>query len=155
MNNLKLVKTKLGKAVYANKKFEKGEEIIEFKGELIEYDNLPKKVDHYIQIGKTLNMGPSGDFDDFINHSCNPNCGLIVNDTKVTLIAITQIRKDEEISFDYSTTMDEDDWEMDCLCEDKECRKRIRDFKYLPKEVQDKYIKLGIVPKFIIESIKR
>ena len=28
-------------------------------------------------------------------------------------------------------------------------------FKYLPKEIQQKYIKLEIVPKYILENLKR
>jgi len=51
--------------------------------------------------------------------------------------------------------MDEDDWELDCICESKNCRKKISDFKHLPKAIQQKYIKLGIVPKYILENLKR
>ena len=85
-----------------------------------------------------------------INHSCNPNSGLVFKKNKIMLTAIRTIRKYEEITWDYSTTMDEDEWEMDCLCGNKNCRKRIRDFKYLPRRIQQKYIKLGIVPKYIL-----
>ena len=69
--------------------------------------------------------------------------------------SIKDIKKGEEITWDYSTTMDEDKWEMDCVCQSKNCRKRIKDFKYLPKEIQQKYIKLGIVPDYILENLKR
>jgi len=48
--------------------------------------------------------------------------------------------------------MDEDEWEMDCVCKNKNCRRRIRDLKYLPKEIQQKYIELGIVPKYILKN---
>ena len=70
------------------------------------------------------------------------------------LVAIKNIQKGEEITLDYSTTMDEDDWELDCQCPSKNCRKKIRDFKYVPKEVQRRYIILGIVPKYILEHLK-
>lgn len=63
-------------------------------------------------------------------------------------MAIKDIEKGEEITWDYSTTMDEDIWEMDCNCGSKKCRKRIRDFKYLPKEIKERYVKLGIVPDY-------
>ncbi len=48
----------------------------------------------------------------------------------------------------------EDPFEMDCNCGNKNCREKIRDFKYLPKDIQNKYIKLGVVSVFIIKSIR-
>ena len=159
MDTLILGQSKLGKAVFANKDFKKGEEIIEFNGKLFTYEQLPipydEVEDHYVQIDKNLYMGPSGGVDDFFNHSCNPNSGIKIKGKRVILIAIKDIEKREEITWDYSTTMDEDEWEMECICESKNCRKRIRDFKYLPKKIQQKYIKLGIVPKYILENLKR
>lgn len=158
MNDLILGQSLLGKTVFANRDFKKGEEIIEFKGKLFTSEQLPtpydKVEDHYVQIGKNLYMGPSGSIDNFFNHSCNPNSGLKINIEKVILIAIKNIKTKEEITFDYSTTMDEDDWELNCKCDSKNCRKIIRDFKYLSEEIQQKYIKLGIVPEYILENLK-
>lgn len=148
----------LGKAVFAGRDFKKGEKIIEFKGRLFTYEQLPTPYDevedHYVQIDKNLYMGPSGNLDDFFNHSCNPNSGIKIIGKRVFLIAIKNVKKGEEIAFDYSTTMDEDDWELDCVCNNKNCRKKIRDFKYLPREVQQKYIKLEVVPKYILKDLK-
>ncbi len=159
MDTLILGQSKNGKAVFANADFKKGEGIIEFKGKLFTYKQLPTPYDevddYYVQIDKNLYMGPSGNLDDFFNHSCNPNSGLKIEGKRVILIATKNIKKGEEVTWDYSTTMDEDDWELDCMCKSKNCRKRIRDFKYLPKEIQQKYIKLGIVPKYILENVKR
>lgn len=50
--------------------------------------------------------------------------------------------------------MNEYDWEMSCACLNKNCRKIIRDFKHLPEKIQQKYIDLGLVPKYILESLK-
>ena len=159
MHDLILGQSNKGKAVFANKDFKKGEEIIKFNGKLFTYEQLPTPYreveDHYVQIDKNLYMGPSGGLDDFFNHSCNPNSGLKIKGEGIILVAIKDIKKNEEITWDYSTTMDEDDWELDCACRSKNCRNRIRDFKYLPKEIQQKYIKLGIVPKYILDNLKR
>lgn len=158
MADLILRQSRLGRAVFADRNYKILEEIIEFRGELFSDEQLPipynKVEDHYVQIGKNLYMGPSGGLDDFFNHSCNPNSGLKIENNKFTLIAIRNIKKGEEIMWDYSTTMDEDNWEMNCRCKSKNCRKRIRDFKYLPKEIQQKYIRLGIVPNYILEDLK-
>src|SRR3989344_2846190 len=72
-----------------------------------------------------------------VNHSCNPNAGITKS---LMLIAIRDISTGEEITFDYSTTMDEDYWTMKCSCGEKTCRKRVKDFKYVPKELQEKYL---------------
>lgn len=156
MASLTLGQSKFGMAVFANKDFKNGENIIVFNGKLMKGEELPELTnpedDRYIQIGKNEYLGPSGSFDDFFNHSCNPNCGLRFEGGKVILIAIKNIKKGEEIVWDYSTTMDEDNWEMDCMCGNKNCRKRIRDFKYLPEKIQQKYLRLGIVPEYIASS---
>ena len=84
-----------------------------------------------LQIGPDLYLGGSGGLDDCVNHSCQPNAGMIIKGTEVNLIAITDIPAGSEIFFDYSTTMDEDDFEFDCLCGAPLCRGRVRDFKHL------------------------
>lgn len=141
-----------GKGVFANKNFKKGDKIMDFKGKYFTYEQLPapynKVLDHYVQIGKNLLLGPSNDLDDYINHSCNPNSGLKIKNKKAWLIAIKNIKNDQEITWDYSTTMDEDDFTMKCDCKSKNCRKIIKDFKYLPRKIQAKYAKLKIVPKY-------
>ena len=149
-DDLALHDTIMGKAVFTKRSYKKGEEIIEFTGDVIRYDNLPECYDHYFQIDKHYYMGPSGTYDDFINHSCNPNAGLFFERDRIILKAIKQIKEGEELFWDYSTTMDEDNWEMDCLCGSKHCRGRIRDFKYLPGQIQAKYLTLGIVPYYLV-----
>ena len=159
MNKLILGQSNNELGVFANKPFRRLQEIIQFKGKLFTREQLPKPYDkvedHYVQIGKNLYMGPSGQLDDLFNHSCNPNSGLRISNQKVVLIAIKDILRKEEITWDYSTTMDEDNWELDCTCKSENCRKRIRDFKYLSKELQQKYISLKIVPRYILENLRQ
>ncbi|MFT4304865.1 MAG: SET domain-containing protein [Candidatus Woesearchaeota archaeon] len=157
MQTLILCDSKYGRAVYANKDFKKGDFIIEWKGKIIKKNKRPKILkmedDMYTQIAEELYMGPSNDFDDWIDHSCDPNSGLIFNSKKIFLIAIKDINKNEEITWDYSTTMYKEEYTFNCLCGNKNCRKIVKDFKYLPKNTQKKYIKLGIVPDFIIKNL--
>ena len=42
-------------------------------------------------------MGPSGEVDDFFNHSCDPNAGLKITATKAVLVAIKDIPPGQEI----------------------------------------------------------
>ncbi|HZZ43123.1 MAG TPA: hypothetical protein VFE58_09305, partial [Tepidisphaeraceae bacterium] len=66
----------------------------------------------------------------------------------VELVAIRDIEEGEELYFDYSTTMDEDDFEMVCRCGTKGCRGVVRDFKHLPGELKKRYVGLGVVPGY-------
>ena len=86
--------------------------------------------------------------DEFLNHSCEPNAGL---KDAVTLIAIRDIKAHEEILFDYSTCIC-GDWIMKCSCGSVSCRGIIGDFKYLPYEIQRKYIDMVIVPSWILKQ---
>jgi SET domain-containing protein len=67
------------------------------------------------------------------------------------LVAIKNIQKGEEITWDYSTTMKNDDWTMMCQCGAKNCRKIIKEFKFLPKERKLFYQKTGIIPQYITQ----
>ena len=153
-NSIHIEESEKGKAVFAGKKYIEGEFIVQFTGKVYsreEYLHLhDPDNNHYIQVGENIFMGPSGNADDLINHSCNPNCGLKISSDGVFLYAIRDINPGEEITFDYSTTMDEEHWEMDCCCGDPKCRKKIKDFKYLPEDIKKLYVSLGIVPKHII-----
>ena len=151
-----IAQTRNGYGVLAGRNFAAGEIICEFRGQLYSRAELPQPYDsvddHYVQIGDNLYMGPSGEVDDFFNHSCDPNAGLRIDGQKVWLIAIKNIAQGEEITWDYSTTMDEDEWEMECNCGSELCRGKVRDFKYLPTEIQRKYLNLGIVPEYIVKK---
>jgi len=90
-----------GYGVFANKNFSAGEVICEFHGQLYSREALPQPYDsvedHYVQIGANLYMGPSGEVDDFFNHSCDPNAGLKITATKAVLVAIKDISFGQEI----------------------------------------------------------
>jgi len=148
-----------GKGVFSKKNFFVGDFIMDFGGKIYQLEDLPKPYDtvddHYMQIDDTLYLGPSGAFDDFINHSCDPNCGVQINGEKVQLLAIKNIAVGDELTWDYSTTMAEDNWEMDCLCGTRNCRGRIRDFKYLPVEIQKQYLLAKVVPEYILRKLQK
>jgi SET domain-containing protein len=148
-----------GRGGFAKLPIRAGEEIVRFQGQLLRCCELPcpydSVEDHYVQIGEDLHMGPSGRADDFINHSCDPNSGLVIQDGKVTLVAIRDIAAAEEIFWDYSTTIDGGDWEMDCRCASELCRGKISGFKFLPDGVKERYAQLGIVPEYNLKYVPR
>lgn len=159
MVNLLIKPVKSGLGVVSDSLINEGETILKFGGKYYTYSELPAPYnsvdDHYMQINKDLYIGPSGEIDDYLNHSCDPNSAVKINGKDVLLFAIKKIEPGEEITWDYSTTMDEDDWELDCECGTSNCRKKIKDFKYLPSELQEKYFKLNSLPDYILESVKK
>ncbi|WP_193930064.1 SET domain-containing protein-lysine N-methyltransferase [Gloeocapsopsis crepidinum] len=144
-----IANSKFGQGLFAKKDIRVGENILIFTGGIIDFDQAILKAPPYegdaLQIGKSIyvNLEPPGRF---VNHSCDPNAG-IKND--IELVALRNIKAGEEIYFDYSTTMDEDYWSLQCGCGSINCRKVIKDFKHLPYHVKRKYLDLNIVQKFI------
>lgn len=136
-----------GRGVFATELIRARTLLMHFTGPLLRYaQTTPQTL--ALQIGPDLYVGESGGPDDCVNHSCDPNAGLLIDGTNVRLIALRDIAAGEQIAFDYSTTMDEDDFEFDCLCRSEKCRGRIRDFKHLPLELKREFVELGIVPEY-------
>ena len=101
-SRLIIAQTRNGYGVLAGQNFEAGDIICEFRGQLYSRAELPQPYDSvdnlYVQIGDSLYMGPSGEVDDFFNHSCDPNAGLRIDGQKVWLIAIKNIAQGAELS---------------------------------------------------------
>ena len=133
---------KNGKGIFANKDFQKGEEVLVFKGSEI----LEKSGMHTLQIGSAKHLLVAEPWR-YVNHSCNPNCGI---KNKVILVAMKDIKKGEEITFDYAMT--EFHFEaMKCLCDFVNCRGEITGFCNLPDEIRDKYKRLGFISEYLLK----
>jgi hypothetical protein len=145
--------SKFGKGLFSTYNFKKDEVIFKFTGYKMHFEDtilLGDKECYPIQVGKDLYIYADEPFC-FINHSCEPNCGI---NEHLELIALEDIKIDEELFFDYSTTMLERRWQMNCLCNSPFCRNLIQDFDLLPEQTQLKYIKLNVVQPFILQHIK-
>jgi SET domain-containing protein len=150
--NLKLKTTPRGKGVFTIGTISKNILIYEFDGKIFDSDTIDRTNPYIIQIGKNLYLGPSGDFDDYINHSCNPNCRVYIVGRRAFLYSLKDIPADTEITFDYSTTTNDDEslWSMNCNCKSYNCRKIIKGYQYLPEDIKQKYLKLNMIPKYLI-----
>ncbi|MHB1006157.1 MAG: SET domain-containing protein [Chloroflexota bacterium] len=87
---------------------------------------LPDAINGYaIQVWDDLFVGPRAldevEPSDYINHACEPNCGL-KGDTVV--VARRHIRSGEELTYDYGTT-DALGPPMPCRCGSAGCRGRV------------------------------
>lgn len=148
---------RLGKAVYTERFIPKGEVVMKFGGEQMSYESirqfLGSKSDHYLQVGTAVFLGPSGEKDDFVNHSCNPNTGIITNENGVYLVALKNIPKNTELTWDYSTCSYKTGWEMNCKCNQPGCRGLITGFELLDHNTKRKYLDLGIVASYITQDM--
>ncbi|KKT41314.1 MAG: hypothetical protein UW28_C0011G0024 [Parcubacteria group bacterium GW2011_GWA2_44_13] len=123
-----------GLSLFANKRFKEGDKIIYLKGKLIDINKVnPSPETIQISDNKFLD---SRDYvpEDFISHSCVPNAKFDL--VKRQVIAIKNISKNEEITFNYLTTeWDMKKWGTDfkCICGSKNCFGHINGFKYLSR----------------------
>jgi hypothetical protein len=95
------------------------------------------------------------DFSILFNHSCEANAGIA---NEVNLIAMTDIPRGSEITFDYSMTVRRSvftaNWKMPCGCGAPSCRKTIGDIRTVPDAQVQRYLRAGALQDFIIDSLK-
>lgn len=116
------------KGIFATAPIQQGECIIIFTGPRLTYEEVDQN-DYHLQIGENEYLGPSGDLDDYINHSCAPNAAFA---NGLTLVAIQDITPGEEITWDYSTAIDEPDFiGFPCYCGASVCRNLVQSYRHL------------------------
>ena len=131
MKIYKIKKSKIDKnGLYASQNIKKGTRIIEYKGKIItskqsevnpKYDN--SKAIYLFNINKKYDL--DGDFKfnaaRLINHSCDPNCEVLGKGLKIWIYAMKDIKRGEELSYDYGFSFDKDFRQYPCRCGSKNC----------------------------------
>ena len=118
------------RGLYANQNIKNGTKIIEYRGKIItrrEAEENPKfdneKAIYLFNINKRYDL--DGDFKfntaRLINHSCDPNCEVTGAGLKIWVSAIKDIKKNEELSYDYGFSFDKDYKDYPCRCGSKKC----------------------------------
>src|SRR5687767_13458385 len=102
-----------------------------------------------LQVGMDKYIIPNHPFH-LSNHCCQPNCGI---NRKMEFITLREINAGEELCWDYSTSMMERHWTMQCDCGYHDCRHIIGDFDMLPPHIQERYLHMGVVLPFIVEEL--
>ncbi len=105
-----------------------------------EADELYKKGwDHMIQVDDDLFFAATkkDEFEeaDYINHSCNPNCGI---KNKLEIVAMRDIEPGEEINIDYAM-MESSEYSFKCNCGATNCRVIVTGNDWEIKELQERY----------------
>lgn len=129
-----------GRGVYAARKLAAGERIIEYRGERITWKEAdrrppsdPDDPNHTfffsLSDGKTvIDANVNGNAARWINHSCEPNCeSEETDDGRVYIEALRDIRRGEELNYDYGLIIDERltptlKKQHECRCGSPKCR---------------------------------
>ena len=108
----------------------KGQKIIQYKGKKVSLSKVesdPKynneKEIYLFNLNKRYDL--DGDFKfntaRLINHSCNPNCEVLEDKRQLWIFAIRNIKKNEELTYDYGFSFDKDYKQYICKCGSKNC----------------------------------
>ena len=128
-----------GKGVFAVLPIAKGETIIEYTGERIDWPEALRRHPHdpsdphhtfYFSVGDdhVLDALYGGNASRWINHSCDPNCVADENDEgRVFIKARRKLDPGEELFYDYGLVIDERytrklKKQYECRCGAKKCR---------------------------------
>ncbi len=128
-----------GHGIIATKKIKKGTKVIEYIGEKITRSEgnrrSEKRIKKYLNSNKTgsvyifelnkkfdIDGSPSYNKARYINHSCKPNCEVEIIKDQIWITAIKNIKKGEELSYDYGYEFDKNDYKDHiCKCGSKIC----------------------------------
>ena len=150
------------KGIFAKRRIKQGTLLVAFGGYVFtkkEEEEMWQEIgDEAIQISVDLVLGnrrksENEDADNF-NHSCNPNAGC---KGTIFLVAMRNIRKDEEVTFDYAMVLHRTrgctPYRLACDCGQDTCRKSITDTDWTIPELQRRY--QGYFQWYIEEKIAR
>jgi uncharacterized protein len=113
-----------GHGLFTRKPITRGTRILALGGHLLTTEALTVDL-LAMQVGVDLWLCSDGSLlDDFANHSCDPNAGFL--DGEPVLYALRAIAAGEEICWDYSTSISEPGWSLDCRCGARRCRGVVR-----------------------------
>jgi uncharacterized protein len=93
---------------------------------------------HALQIDDDLFLASVPPYDpaDYVNHSCDPNCGIVGG---VLLVTRRAVKAGDELCFDYAMTDSDDYDEFTCLCDAAECRGVVRGTDWKLPELRSRY----------------
>ncbi len=130
-----------GKGIFALRDLAVGEDVIEYVGEIISWDEAlarhphdPSQPNHtfYFSLdgGRVIDANVGGNAARWINHSCNPNCEASEDEGRVFIRPLRRIRAGEELSYDYGLILDEPltpklKAEYACWCGSTNCRRTL------------------------------
>ena len=143
-----------GRGVFAVAPIKKGTRVLEYLGERISHAEADRRYEDkgdddghtflFIASNRTvIDAGVDGNDARFINHSCNPTCETVIENSRVFIDAIRNIKPGEELGYDYQLTWESTDDPTElalyaCRCGAKKCRGTMLDKEPTDKREADK-----------------
>lgn len=131
-----------GKGMFAKEAFQKGEIVFIKGGHILKREQIFSSsiINSYHPIDDMYYLGATNAEEEdciklFVNHSCNPNCGIR---GEITFVAIRDIAANEELTIDYAL-LDNEDYSFKCTCGGNDCRSNVTGKDWRIKEIQKKY----------------
>lgn len=146
-----------GRGLFVTEPVAEGESVLAFGGELLDRSEMLALLDrdHYLQIGPDLFLGPSGDLDDYVNHSCAPSTTVVIERGRLqaSLRALRALEPGDEVTFDYSTVqLDDPGFNIPrCHCDAEVCRGLIQDFSLMPRGEREALVRSGLCAWYVVE----
>mgnify|MGYP002624098406 CR=1 FL=1 len=134
-----------GRGLIADPAIDKGHVVAVKGGHVIDLETLRANEeligDSYLQIADGLVLAPLSPEEVeevmmFLNHSCEPNCGVR---GEITFVAMRDIAPGEELTIDYAMIDDDAEERMECRCGTPSCRGVITGKDWEKPELQEKY----------------
>ena len=131
-----------GRGVFAVEVIPANTTVAGFGGHVVtraELSDLDHEVQiHALQIDDDLFLASALPFDDadYVNHSCEPNCGIVGS---VLLVTMRDVAAGEELCFDYAMTDTDDYDEFTCSCGTRSCRNVVSGADWKEPELRDRY----------------
>ena len=127
-----------GKGAYATRHIPKGTRVVEYLGERISHRQADARYDakgqddghtflFVVSSRVVIDAGVQGNDARFINHSCDPNCDTVIENERVFIESVRDIRPGEELAYEYGLTWEttDDPGELEnygCRCGAAKCR---------------------------------
>ncbi|MDM0014151.1 SET domain-containing protein-lysine N-methyltransferase [Variovorax sp. J22P168] len=127
-----------GNGVFAVQDIAEGETLIEYKGEVINWEEALRRHPHdpsqphhtfyfHIDEDRVIDGNVNGNAARWINHSCDPSCEADEQGGRIFIKALRNIAAGEELSYDYGLVIDEPytkklKADFPCWCGSADCR---------------------------------
>ena len=139
-----------GSGLFASQNIKKGLKIIEYVGDKVTKKEGDRRADiqlnkakryinngmvYIFELNKRYDIDGSVKYNHarLINHSCSPNCEVVIDNNEIWILAIKKIKKNAELSYNYGYAYDEDYVDHTCKCGSSKCVGYILDEDHWPK----------------------
>jgi SET domain-containing protein len=123
---------------FAKKDLKKGTRITEYLGDRISHREADQRYEDHdesdnhtflfiVNRRTVIDAGVGGNNARFINHQCDPNCTSVIEDNRVWIETVRDVKKGEELGYDYEIGREKNDPEnvdeiYACRCGSPKCR---------------------------------